>query len=57
VALADATSNSTFGINHYFGERKAHEEGSSCFLRRRQWVHQDGYRLMLRRDKAAAQGW
>jgi hypothetical protein len=36
VALADATSNSTFGINHYFGERKAHEEGSSCFLRRRQ---------------------
>jgi hypothetical protein len=21
------------------------------------WVHHDGYRLMVRRDKAAAQGW
>ena len=26
-------------INHYFGERKAHEEGSSCFLRRRRNGH------------------
>jgi hypothetical protein len=33
--LQTQPSNSISFINQYFGERKAHEEGSSCFLRRR----------------------
>jgi hypothetical protein len=33
--LKTQPSNSTSVIDQYFGERKAHEEGSSRFLRRR----------------------
>jgi hypothetical protein len=44
--LRTQPSNSTFVIDHYFGERKAHEEGSSCFLRRRG----NGHDCSLRTD-------
>jgi hypothetical protein len=46
VALADATIEFDFYMDHYFGERKAHEEGSSCFLRRRR----NGHDCSLRTD-------
>jgi hypothetical protein len=45
-ALADATIEFDFYMDHYFGERKAHEEGSSCFLRRRR----NGHDCSLRTD-------
>jgi hypothetical protein len=45
VALADATVEFNFLLSTtIFGERKAHEEGSSCFLRRRRNGHDGNLR-------------